>query len=423
MDPAASIARGFLFADLRGYSAWVERHGDHAAAALIREYRDLVRQAVGEHRGAEIKTEGDSFYVAFDSPSAAVRCGLRVLELAAASGAAATGLIPVGIGVHAGETVATEEGFVGSAVNIAARVCAQARAGELLVTDAVRALTGTYLDVGFQSVGRRRLKGIAEPVGLYRVTPERVMVAVPAWRRVATNRPLVAAALAIPLVMVVAVIGGALVRESAAGPRSDGSPSPSGVAAATASTSAMPSSSAELEFPTAAEFELVQLVPERYREECRRADLDDAPIADIVRGFPGQLPVVVHKAPSVAGVECDLGGIAAPDVVWYWELIPGGGADRAEIVGREPADQSLGVHGVNVGATPGVCRDQRPASEEWSFGGVRGTIVCYETEDGDAVLLWVFDDGGHLFGRAERRDQDMGALLDWWEDVGRFAVP
>ena len=84
-----SVARGFLFADLRNYSAWVEAHGDHAAAALLGEYRSLVRQAVADFHGAEIKTEGDSFYVAFDSPSAAVKCGLRILELAAGSRGAA----------------------------------------------------------------------------------------------------------------------------------------------------------------------------------------------------------------------------------------------------------------------------------------------------------------------------------------------
>jgi class 3 adenylate cyclase len=140
-----SVARGFLFADLRNYSAWVESHGDHAAAILLREYRDVVRQAVAEFHAAEIKTEGDSFYVVFASPSAAVSCGLRILELAAASKAAAGGPIAVGVGVHAGETVATEEGFVGSVVNVAARLCAQATAGELLVTDAIRSLTRTYL--------------------------------------------------------------------------------------------------------------------------------------------------------------------------------------------------------------------------------------------------------------------------------------
>ncbi len=168
-----SVARGFLFADLRNYSAWVESHGDHAAAILLRAYRDLVRQAVAEFDGAEIKTEGDSFYVVFGSPSAALNCGLRILELAAESQAAAGAAIPVGIGVHAGETVAMDDGYVGSVVNVAARVCAQAAAGELLVTDAVRSLTRTYLDVTFLPRGRKRLKGISEPVSLYRVVPRR----------------------------------------------------------------------------------------------------------------------------------------------------------------------------------------------------------------------------------------------------------
>ncbi len=166
-----SVARGFLFADLRNYSAWVERHGDHAAAVLLREYRDVVRQGAAEFDGAEIKTEGDSFYIVFGSPSAAVNCGLRILALAAASRAAAGEPIPVGIGVHVGETVVTDEGYVGSVVNVAARVCAQAAAGELLVTDAVRSLTRTYLDVTYVPRGRRRLKGISEPIGLYRVMP------------------------------------------------------------------------------------------------------------------------------------------------------------------------------------------------------------------------------------------------------------
>jgi class 3 adenylate cyclase len=57
-DVAPSVARGFLFADLRNYSAWVESRGDHAAASLLGAYRELVREAVAEFDGAEIKTEG-----------------------------------------------------------------------------------------------------------------------------------------------------------------------------------------------------------------------------------------------------------------------------------------------------------------------------------------------------------------------------
>ena len=86
-----------------------------------------------------------------------MRCGQAII---AAADAAPGEPIRVGVGVHAGETVETAEGFVGSAVNIAARLCAQAKAGELVVSDTVRALTRTYLDVEFEPLGARRLKGV-----------------------------------------------------------------------------------------------------------------------------------------------------------------------------------------------------------------------------------------------------------------------
>ena len=120
-DPP-SIARGFLFADLRGYSAFVEHHGDRAGVELLTTYRDLVRRTVQRFSGAEIRTEGDSFYVAFTAPSAALECGLAILEGAEHTTTAAGARIEVGIGVHAGETMHLDQAYVGSAVNIAARI-------------------------------------------------------------------------------------------------------------------------------------------------------------------------------------------------------------------------------------------------------------------------------------------------------------
>jgi class 3 adenylate cyclase len=412
-----SIARGFLFADLRGYSAWVERHGDQAASILIGEYRELVRRAVAEHRGAEIKTEGDSFYVVFDSPSMAVKCGLRIVELAAASTAAARGPIPVGVGVHAGETVATEGGFVGSAVNVAARICAQAAAGELLVSDAVRSLTRTYLDVTFVPRGRKRLKGISEPIGLYRVMPAGGAVVTPRWRRAGRRWPIATAALAIPLLIVaIALVGGALVREMAGGPGPSPTQSPGGTARAL-SASASPSDGSDAAFPTAAESRLLALVAESDREKCQRADPADTPVLEVER-IPGE-PTEIRRALSAASVECDLGGISAPDRLWLWELALRGLQSGAR---PDPANIAIHAHGGLVGAMPGICREGRPTIETWSFGDISGTLVCYETETGDAVVLWAYDDS-RLFARAVRDDRDMGALLDWWEEVGRFAVP
>ena len=160
--------KGFLFCDLRGYSAFVEANGDRAAADLLSTYRTLVRSAIAAHAGAEIKTEGDSVYVVFPAASGAVEAGLA---LVAAATEASTKALPirVGVGIHAGETVATTEGLVGGAVNIAARVCAKARAGEVLVTDTVRALTRTFLPYTYTSLGTQQLKGIAGGIPLYRV--------------------------------------------------------------------------------------------------------------------------------------------------------------------------------------------------------------------------------------------------------------
>jgi branched-chain amino acid transport system substrate-binding protein len=129
-------------------------------------YRELAREAIGQFGGAEIKTEGDSFFVVFDSVSSAVRCGLAITT---AARDAADEPIRVGVGIHAGETVEADGGYVGSPVNIAARICAQAGAGEVLVSETVRALTTTILPVEFESRGRRQLKGVTDPIELFAV--------------------------------------------------------------------------------------------------------------------------------------------------------------------------------------------------------------------------------------------------------------
>ncbi|HYI67443.1 MAG TPA: adenylate/guanylate cyclase domain-containing protein [Candidatus Limnocylindrales bacterium] len=215
--------RGFLFADLRGYSAFTERHGDQVARELLARYRDAVRRVIGSFDGAEIRTEGDSFYVVFDSVSQAVRAGLAILvAVAEPSADTTTHPVPVGIGIHAGEAEDSAEGIVSSAVNVAARICAQAQPGELLVSDTVRALTRSYLEVSFLSRGRRRLKGIVEPVALYRVVagraagdadrggPMRAALSSVYVRRVAFATAAAAAVLAI------AIIGGTVMREGVA---------------------------------------------------------------------------------------------------------------------------------------------------------------------------------------------------------------
>ncbi len=170
MTSATSLTHGFLFADLRGYTSYLDRRGAIAASALLDRFRALVRSAVAAHNGAEIRTEGDSFYVVFPSASMAVACALEIVR-AAADDVVHDDPILVGVGVHAGEALDTPEGPVGTAVNIAARLCAIAGPGEVVVSDTVRALTRSVGSAGFVALGRKPIKGLDESLSLYRAVP------------------------------------------------------------------------------------------------------------------------------------------------------------------------------------------------------------------------------------------------------------
>jgi len=168
-SPASQSTRTFLFADLRDYTAFVETHGDAAASKLIASFRGLVRAQVARAGGAEVKTEGDSFYIVFSSARQALECGVGILRGAAtASAGGAAPPLRIGIGIHAGEPVSHEGQFVGSAVNVAARLAQSAGPGELLVSDLVRGLLRTTSTPPMRE-RTVTLKGIAQPLRAFTV--------------------------------------------------------------------------------------------------------------------------------------------------------------------------------------------------------------------------------------------------------------
>jgi len=171
VDAGSAAYRGFLFSDVRGFTAYAERHGNVAAAAMVARFLELARKAIASHEGAEIKTEGDAIHAVFPSASGAVMCGLEIVDAAEElSEREPQRALDLGVGVHAGEAVETAEGYIGTAVNVAARLCAAARPGEVLVSATVKAITQTSIPIGFITRGRIRLKGIREPVEAFAVT-------------------------------------------------------------------------------------------------------------------------------------------------------------------------------------------------------------------------------------------------------------
>src|SRR6266850_2741594 len=166
----STAARAFLFSDLRDYTSYVEAKGDAAAARLLREYRTLVRREVARHEGAEVKTEGDSFYVVFESASSALECAVAILRAAdAQNDRDPTMPLRIGVGLHAGETVAYDDQFVGSAVNIASRLAGKAGEMELVISDTLRGLVRTSTKLAMTDRGPLELKGVAEPIRAWSV--------------------------------------------------------------------------------------------------------------------------------------------------------------------------------------------------------------------------------------------------------------
>ncbi|MGZ3587646.1 MAG: adenylate/guanylate cyclase domain-containing protein [Candidatus Limnocylindrales bacterium] len=243
-QPGEVLTRGFLFCDLRGYTAYAEAHGDRAAAELLDSYRAIVRAAIARTGGGEIRTEGDGFYVVFPSASSAVRCGLAIIAGAADAAAGARGVpIPAAVGIHAGESVERPDGYVGSAVNTAARICAEAAAGEVLVSETVRSLVRTSLEVRFSSRGRRQLKGLREPVALYAVAPAGPTAARPTSRpQIRAGRSALGAG---ALVLAAIVVAGLVVlRGPSPGPSGSSGPSPTAAPGGFASGGSSPSAPA-----------------------------------------------------------------------------------------------------------------------------------------------------------------------------------
>lgn len=165
-----TVTRAFLFSDLRDYTSFVEANGDAAAARLLREYRTLVRREVSRHEGAEVKTEGDSFYVVFERASDALDCAIAILRAADTRSAKdPKAPLRIGVGLHAGETIEYDDQFVGSAVNVASRLAGKAAAMELVISDTLRGLVRTGQRYAMKDIGALELKGVAEPIRAWSV--------------------------------------------------------------------------------------------------------------------------------------------------------------------------------------------------------------------------------------------------------------
>ncbi len=150
----------FLFTDVAGSTRLLREHGA-AYAELLGEHRRILRDAFTQHEGVEVDTQGDAFFVAFARASGAV--GAAALARAALAG----GPIEVRMGIHTGEPIVTDEGYVGLDVHRAARIAAAAHGGQVVLSGTTQRLLDG--DHGLLDLGEHRLKDLAEPERLYQL--------------------------------------------------------------------------------------------------------------------------------------------------------------------------------------------------------------------------------------------------------------
>ncbi len=156
------MTQTFLFADIAGYTALTEAHGDERAADIAGDFCRAVAEAAGDE-GELIKTVGDAVMLRFDAPEAAVRLGVRVPHEVWTG----HGLPAAAVGIHHGAAVERGGDWFGSAVNVASLLTALARGGEVLVSEAVLEAAGAVPGVCFDEQGEKSLRNVSSPITVY----------------------------------------------------------------------------------------------------------------------------------------------------------------------------------------------------------------------------------------------------------------
>jgi len=159
--------RAILFTDLEGSTTLLESLGEGSYMVLLTEHDLIIRRALVTSRGREVKHTGDGIMASFDAVPTALECALAI-QAGFAERTASGGSPPlrVRIGLAAGEPVDHNDDLFGATVTLASRICAAARAGQILASEMVYSL-GIAAGFRFDSGNERTLKGFSNQLRLF----------------------------------------------------------------------------------------------------------------------------------------------------------------------------------------------------------------------------------------------------------------
>ncbi len=163
-----------MFSDIEDSTPINERLGDAAWMDLLRAHNAIIRQQIAAHAGVEVKTAGDGFMVAFQSPVRAVECAVAIQRRFAADSQPGTAVpherVKVRIGMHTGAPVAEDGDYYGKDVTLAARIAGSAQGGEIVVSALLRQLVASATDPSmFGEPREMELKGLSGTHTVYPV--------------------------------------------------------------------------------------------------------------------------------------------------------------------------------------------------------------------------------------------------------------
>jgi predicted ATPase/class 3 adenylate cyclase/DNA-binding CsgD family transcriptional regulator len=173
----------FLFTDIEGSTRLLQETGDRYAEILA-AYRSLIRAAIQERGGREVDTQGDAFFIAFPGARDALSAAVAAQRAMSRHPWPEDAAVRVRMGLHTGEALGTESGYVGMDVHRAARICAAAHGGQILLSQTTRDLVAERLPEGasLRDLGTHRLKDLSGPHHLFQVVAAGLLTGFPPLR-------------------------------------------------------------------------------------------------------------------------------------------------------------------------------------------------------------------------------------------------
>ena len=163
----------FLFTDIEGSTRLVQAPGDRFAE-LLDAHHSILRQAITDHRGVAVSTEGDAFFAAFAAPADAIAAAVQAQQTLAITPWPDGTSVRVRMGMHTGQGLRGGDNYVGLDVHRAARIAGAAHGGQVVVSEQTRALTERAIPVGvrLRDLGSHRLKDLDQPEHLHQLDVE-----------------------------------------------------------------------------------------------------------------------------------------------------------------------------------------------------------------------------------------------------------